>query len=679
MAVQKAEPTTAAPDGRGFHYLDSVYFQDGQWLTSVLAGILFLILAAALDAAGHVSSLSIVVPVTVGAYLLGVLMSFSRFDGFFALSHSMFVGLAWILYLMAGAVSAGEISPFLDNRIGELQARVYFVLLRLLDWVDAALTGKASADNFVFVFEIAFLLWWLTYLGAWSIFRHGYTWRAIVPAGAVLLINTYYAPNPTVGFLAVWVLIALILLVRTNLAEQQLRWREQRIYFNPDIVWDFLRNAIIFSVALVLAAWILPGLGRNPQVREVLAPISSRWEETAQGMQRLYQGLNRQASDQAANFTDNLSLGGERNVTGELVFQVQALKARYWRAVVFDTYDGRGWLNTAQEVVGYDSGAIVPVAAWRAREAISQTVTLLAPIGDVLFGAPEIAQADLRLNAQVREQAGAAPITVAEAGPDATAVEFAMVRATRDLDRGESYRFTSAVTKATTQDLEAASSDYPAAILDRFVQIPPNFSPQVATLAQRLTAGAETPYAKAKAIEDYLRTIPYNDAIPAPPADQDPLEYFLFDIQEGYCDYYATAMAMMLRSVGIPARAVSGYAEGILDEETGAFFVTQRDAHTWVEVFFPEYGWIEFEPTAGESALDRPQAEQPDPASLTSQQEEAEQPESPLAEPTPPDGQPRDEPPPFTGEELLDNPLDGGNGGVGPWWLWALAVTAATQ
>ncbi len=679
MAVQKAE-TKAAPAARSFHYLDSVYFQDGQWLTGVLAGILYLLLAIALDAAGHVSNLAIVVPVTVGAYLLGVLMSFSRFDGFFALSHSMFVGLAWILYLMAGAVSPNEIQPFLDNGIGELQARVYFVLLRLLDWVDAALTGKASADNFVFIFEICFLLWWLTYLGAWSVFRHGYTWRAIVPAGVVLLINTYYAPNSTVGFLAAWVLIALILLIRTNLAEQQLRWREQRIYFNPDIVWDFLRNSVLFSVALVLAAWVLPGLGRNPQVREVLAPITSRWDETSASMQRLYQGLNRRPADEAANFTDSLTLGGERNVTDEPVFQVQALKARYWRAVVFDTYDGRGWLNTAQDELSYSAGEIVPVAAWRAREAISQTVTLLAPIGDVLFGAPEIAQADLRLNALARQQAGAAPIAVAAHGTDtdAAAVEFAMVRATRDLDRNESYRFTSAVTKATVQDLEAAGSNYPAEILDRFVQIPPDFSSEVATLAQRLTADAVTPYAKAKAIESYLRTIPYNDAIPAPPAGVDPLEYFLFDIQEGYCDYYATAMAMMLRSVGIPARAVSGYAEGILDEETGAYFVTQRDAHTWVEVFFPEYGWIEFEPTAGESALDRPQAEQPDPSSLTSQQEEADdQPASPLAQPTPPDDALRDEPPPFSGEELLDNPLSGADGGAPPWWAWMLALAAA--
>ncbi len=677
MTVSKTKQAAgpAADTARPFRYLDSVYFQDGQWLTGLLAGVLYLVLAAALDAAGHVGSLTIVIPVTLAAFALGVFMSFSRFDGFFALSHSMFVGLAWILFLMASTVPATAIDPFLNNGVGELQARVYFVLLRLLDWVDAALNRTASADNYVFVFEICFLMWWLTYLGTWSIFRHGYTWRAIVPAGIVLLINTYYAPQPTMGFLVAFVLVGLVLLVRTNLAEQQLRWRVQRVYFSPDIAWDFLRNGLAFSVIIVALAWVLPGLGRNPQVREFLAPVNGAWENTSQGVQRLYQGLNRQAQERGGTFGNSLTLGGERNVTDSPVFQVATSQGRYWRAVAFDTYDGRSWRNTADGAAEYAAGEIVPVASWRARKAISQTVEALAPIGDVLFGAPEVAQADIRLKAQVRPQAGALPIPAAATAPGALPVEFTQVRAERELDHGDRYTFVSAVTDAAIQDLEQAGVNYPPEIVDRFIQLPPEFSPQVAGLAQALTADATTPYAKAKAIETYLRTIPYNDAIPAPPAGVDPLEYFLFDIQQGYCDYYATAMAMMLRSVGVPARAVSGYAEGIYDPEAGVYFITERDAHTWVEVFFPEYGWIEFEPTGGESPLDRPQSHDSPEMAVTNQQQEPEQPESPLAQPTPPGG--NSQPPPFTGEELLDDAMGGSADGGQPWWVWALVLLVA--
>ena len=190
-----------------------------------------------------------------------------------------------------------------------------------------------------------------------------------------------------------------------------------------------------------------------------------------------------------------------------------------------------------------------------------------------------------------------------------------------------------------------------------------------------MTASATTPYAKAKAIESYLRTIPYNDAIPAPPASVDPLEYFLFDLHQGYCDYYATAMAMMLRSVGVPARAVSGYAEGIYDPEAGVYFITERDAHTWVEVFFPEYGWIEFEPTAGESQLDRPQSHDSPEMAVTNQQQEPEQPESPLAQPTPPGRERRAAA--FHRRGVAGRRHGRQRDGGPPWWVWALVLLLA--
>src|SRR5690606_16953912 len=146
-----AAPASATHSGSrraAFRYTHNVYFQDGLWLTGVLGALVFIVLAVSLDAAGHVSSgMGTVVPVTFGALVLGALMSFSRFDSFFAFLHALFVGLAWILYLMTQLPSVDEIAPFLDRGLPELQARAYFVLLRLLNWVDAAINRTASADN----------------------------------------------------------------------------------------------------------------------------------------------------------------------------------------------------------------------------------------------------------------------------------------------------------------------------------------------------------------------------------------------------------------------------------------------------------------------------------------------------------------------------------------------------
>lgn len=105
-------------------------------------------------------------------------------------------------------------------------------------------------------------------------------------------------------------------------------------------------------------------------------------------------------------------------------------------------------------------------------------------------------------------------------------------------------------------------------------------------------------YDKAEAIAGYLRTLPYTTNVPAPAYDADGVDHFLFNLGAGYSDYFGSAMAVMLRAVGVPARMAVGYGMGELDKE-GNVIVRDRNSHGWTEVFFPGYGWVEFEPTPG--------------------------------------------------------------------------------
>jgi hypothetical protein len=106
-------------------------------------------------------------------------------------------------------------------------------------------------------------------------------------------------------------------------------------------------------------------------------------------------------------------------------------------------------------------------------------------------------------------------------------------------------------------------------------------------------------------VEQYVRsTITYNEAVDAPPDDQDVVDYVLFDSKEGYCEYYASAMAVLLRAEGIPSRVVGGYFPAPFDAAEGGHLYREKNAHLWVEVFFPEFGWIPFEPTANREELD---------------------------------------------------------------------------
>jgi len=167
----------------------------------------------------------------------------------------------------------------------------------------------------------------------------------------------------------------------------------------------------------------------------------------------------------------------------------------------------------------------------------------------------------------------------------------------------ETYQFTTRVSVPTASDLSQTDTDYPD-WLDRYLQLPDDFSPTIAALAANIGPDDNHPYDIAADITRYLRiNIDYARTIPPVPANADPIEWFLFDEQTGFCNYYATAQVLMLRSLGIPARFVVGYAEGEYDPQTQSYTVRKQDSHAWPEVYFLGYGWIPFEPTTNQRAF----------------------------------------------------------------------------
>jgi transglutaminase-like putative cysteine protease len=192
---------------------------------------------------------------------------------------------------------------------------------------------------------------------------------------------------------------------------------------------------------------------------------------------------------------------------------------------------------------------------------------------------------------------------------------------------GEVYEVTASLPSFTQQELREAGTDYPEWVLERYLQLPAEITPRTIELARRLAEGKDNPYDIAQAITDFLREnieyVEYLDELP--PEDQDVVDWFLFEYQKGFCNYYATSEVLMLRSLGIPARWAVGYAQGERTEvgdsqtapgpqgeifETGdeivVFYARQRDAHAWPEVYFPNIGWVEFEPTASIDPIIRP-------------------------------------------------------------------------
>ena len=158
------------------------------------------------------------------------------------------------------------------------------------------------------------------------------------------------------------------------------------------------------------------------------------------------------------------------------------------------------------------------------------------------------------------------------------------------------YTSVGSVSTATIPMLRAANEDYPQWVTDRYLQLPNDFPDTVKDLARELTAGDDNAHDMAESIRRFLLTLPYSLEISAPPAGQDWVEFFLYEQRRGYCQNYATAMITMLRSLDVPARLVIGFAPS-WDDDRGAWLVQGQQYHAWPEVYFPEYGWVEFEPT----------------------------------------------------------------------------------
>ncbi len=491
-------------------------------------------------------------------------------------------------------------SPLL--RLGAETLRAAFVVLaRTLEWGVALIQRRAYYDPVA-----AFLAWSLSLqlLGVWAswfVRRRGQVVLALVPAGALLsflLAYTGLSSGFLVGFLAVFFL--LLTLVSHDLREAD--WTRRGIDYSRDIRMDLFWGSSGVTVVILLLALLTPSLSWD-SFRRTWTRITEGTRSTVERVGESV-GLETPAPETlaleragAGGLPRSHLLGATPNLTERPVFwvQVQAqvvstttsdLPLRYyWRSLTYDYYNGRGWYATGTHIERYPAGAPLPVVARSSDRRLRQSVTFLDETHTFLLtaGTP---------------QAVDRPVQVALRGPgDLFAVQ---------LD-ARTYRADSLLPQVSAEQLRAEGAYYPAEIAARYLQLPESVPERVLTLARDLTAGQATPYDRALAIERYLRTIyPYSLDVPLPDAGKDVADYFLFQLQRGYCDYYATAMVVLARAAGLPARLVAGYATGTYDPEREGYLVREKNAHAWVEIYFPTYGWVEFEPTAGVPELRRP-------------------------------------------------------------------------
>ena len=315
-------------------------------------------------------------------------------------------------------------------------------------------------------------------------------------------------------------------------------------------------------------------------------------------------GFNLQPS-LMSGFSDNMELGqiGEIKKNSTVVMRVRVegnpMRAQTvrWRGIALTTFDGKRWFTEAHEpmvlTMNADGWIALGMAAPETRRnaVLLRYTVLLEPMAtDAVFVA---AQAD-RVRGRFSPEAGV--------GGTAARRSYLVVDKTNSVFNpfhnfvNLRYEGVSYVPAVPLQLLRATSTNYSDGIREVYLQLP-QLDPRIEAFARQVTSGAPTAYDKAAAIELYLRTR-FGYTLEQPrTAPSDPLAHFLFERRAGHCEYFAAAMTVMLRSLGVPARYVNGFLPGEYNEVGEDFIVRASDAHSWVEVNFPEYGWIPFDPT----------------------------------------------------------------------------------
>lgn len=570
-------------------------FAPGDITSLIIITALLLIPFFALLASDWPLETGILVPITILSTLFGLLLARSQFGEFLALMMSGMYGGSFVILLAAISVEGG------------IGSGVFAVFVRTVTWIMDALTGGINQDDLVFNLLVASLFWFLGYNAAWHTFRIDRMWRVIIPPGMILFSNTvfYSGDNRMDGYLLAFVFLCLLMFVRSTLDAREWEWYTSGIRIPRRLRAQFMRMGVVLAFPALLLGWSVPSgdlqerLDRFQQFlqSDPILQMSEFWN-------RMFSPVDAQGPATADYFGgDTLELGGAIRLGDQTVLVVNAPPDRryYWRSRVFDTYEAGRWTPAADTRLSTPTPPLnVSGAQDAARRPVEQRFTIALNATRLIYTAPQPLQVDVATRTDLF-------YTAPESDPNRM-MNISVIRPMQVIRRGESYTATSMMSTASPAQLRAAGTGYPDWVRNLYLYVSPSVTPRTAQLAVDIVneAAATTPYDQAKAIESWLRAnILYNETIPRPPSNQDPVDWVLFDHREGYCNYYASAMIVMLRTLGVPARLAAGFAQGNWDPAQGGFVVTERDAHTWVEAYFPGYGWIEFEPTAAQAPLER--------------------------------------------------------------------------
>ena len=578
--------------------MEKLHIQQSRWWDWAAIGLLFILLqtvASRLVATTWTPFLYLVQTFTYIGFIVGTALGYSTFQRRVVRLLTFFymlimLPLQWTLVI--------DQQASLEEQFASVAGRLYFSTADFF-------TRHPVEDPIFFVALMSIAFWIISSWAGFTLVRNQNYLGAVLPAAIGLIIIQNYDGFVAgrLWFLAFFAFIALLLLGRLHFLQNKQSWRERRIFVSPDNNVDLTGSMAVAAGLIIIVAWTVPAsLSSMRSAVKTWNQLTEPWQEFTERMENAVSALESPSGGRRGEFFGSeLALGRGFPLSDTVMFEVEVPEdipagekppRFYWRGRTYDRYLKGQW---------YTSGTV--------REEYSPAVTNPSNVSieaktpaHFIFNTGDTTFSLLYSPAQ--------PIWISRPGvtfsiPTEGGKDIVAWHAYPALRGGETYQLDAVLTNPNQQQLQEAGTDYPEWVKEKYLQLPENFSPRVRELANQITLGTQTPYEKAVAITQYLRdNITYSLTIAELPRNKDPLEWILFEYKQGYCVYYASADILMLRSVGVPARMAVGFTQG---ERDGDKYVVRRlNSHAWVEVYFPNIGWVEFEPTAGQAPLNRP-------------------------------------------------------------------------
>lgn len=334
--------------------------------------------------------------------------------------------------------------------------------------------------------------------------------------------------------------------------------------------WSVPPSLVFGAVALVGAMALLLG----PRASTVF-PVGARIGEAID--------LGDARDDNALVATDRLDMTTRPRLTNQVVMTVRSSIASFWRTETYDRWDGSAWTRSDGIAELLDDGAVVP------------SEDDLAAIE----GTDSTQEFQLEIGYATAAPSAASPVQVDSPQQFAQREDSTLLAAEQPMGAGTSYTVTSRQLPAGPDALSAAGElEVPDDVLEQYASRPVA-TQRVVELAESITAGAATDIEKVDALEQWMDdNTEYSLDAPLSPDGVDVVDDFLFESRLGWCEQIASSLVVMARLSGVPARLATGFTQGTWDPVASRFVVRERDAHAWAEVWFPDVGWVTFDPTA---------------------------------------------------------------------------------